>query len=143
METTFTPYLSFGGGLLIGTAAILSMALLGRIMGATGILAGFLTPSSMSDWSWRAAMIAGMASGPLVVMLLTGSVPDVTVPVTLPMLVVGGFLVGIGVTFGGGCTSGHGVCGMARMSVRSIAATVIFMLACFATVYVVRHLVGV
>lgn len=142
METTFTPFLSLGGGLLIGLAAVLSMAFLGRIMGATGILAGFLTPVGMSDWSWRAAMIAGMVSGPLVVALATGSVPEISVPVTTPMLIIGGFLVGVGVTFGGGCTSGHGVCGMARVSPRSIMATVTFMIVCFATVYIVRHIVG-
>lgn len=127
---------------MIGLAAVLSMAFLGRIMGATGILAGFLAPSDLSDWSWRAAMIAGMVSGPLVVTLFTGTAPDIAVPVTTPMLLIGGFLVGIGVTFGGGCTSGHGVCGMARVSPRSIVATAIFMIACFATVYVVRHMVG-
>lgn len=143
METTFTPFASFGGGLLIGFAAVLAMAVLGRVMGATGILAGVLTPSDRADWSWRMAMVLGMASGPLAVMLATGRVPEISVPVSTPMLLIGGFIVGLGVTYGGGCTSGHGVCGMARFSPRSIAATAVFMAACFATVYVVRHVVGV
>ena len=142
METTFTPFLSLGGGRLIGFAAVLSMALLGRIMGATGILAGFLAPAGFADWSWRAAIVAGMVSGPLVVALLTGNTLEISVPIETPMLIIGGFLVGIGVTFGGGCTSGHGVCGMARLSPRSIVATLTFMIVCFATVYVVRHVAG-
>lgn len=142
METVFTPLQSFGGGLLIGLAAVLSMGLLGRVMGATGILAGVLTPSDRSDWAWRAAMVAGMVSAPLVVLLLTGEVPEISVPISTPMLLIGGFLVGVGVTFGGGCTSGHGVCGMARMSVRSILATGVFMVACIVTVFVVRHVIG-
>ena len=142
METTFTPFASFGGGLLIGFASVLAMALLGRIMGATGILAGVLTPADKSDWSWRMAMVLGMASGPLAVTLVTGQTPEISVPVTSTMLVVGGFIVGVGVTYGGGCTSGHGVCGMARFSPRSIVATGVFMAATFATVFVVRHVVG-
>ena len=143
METTFTPFASFGGGLLIGFAAVLAMALLGRIMGATGILAGVLTPGDRADWSWRMAMVLGMASGPLAVMLVTGQTPEISVPVSTPMLVIGGFIVGVGVTYGGGCTSGHGVCGVARFSPRSIVATGVFMAATFATVFVARHVVGV
>ncbi len=138
----FTPLQSFGGGLLIGLAAVLSMAFLGRIMGATGILAGVISPTSGADWSWRAAMVAGMVSGPLAVVLLTGETPEISVPVSTPMLLIGGFLVGVGVNYGGGCTSGHGVCGMARLSPRSIAATLIFMVTCFVTVFVVRHVIG-
>ena len=141
MSTDFTPFLSLGGGLLIGLSAVLAMAFLGRIMGATGILAGFLTPSSGNDWSWRAAMVAGMISAPLGMLLVTGQTAEITVPVSLPMLLVGGFLVGVGVTYGGGCTSGHGVCGLARFSNRSLVATVTFMATAFATVFVVRHVV--
>ena len=142
METLFTPLQSLGGGLLIGLAAVLSMALLGRIMGATGILAGTLFPASLGDWSWRAAMILGMVTAPLVVTLLSGTPPQIDVPVSTPMLLIGGFLVGVGVTYGGGCTSGHGVCGMARLSTRSITATLVFMVAAFATVFIVRHVIG-
>jgi uncharacterized membrane protein YedE/YeeE len=141
-ETTFTPLQSLFGGALIGVAAVLLMATLGRIMGATGILAGVLQRPGGPDWSWRAALLLGMICGPAVFMLFTGQVPQITVPGTLPMLIVGGFLVGVGVTFGSGCTSGHGVCGMARLSPRSIAATLTFMATTAITVYVIRHLIG-
>ncbi|MCX7567462.1 YeeE/YedE thiosulfate transporter family protein [Sulfitobacter sp. F26169L] len=143
METVFTPFQSLAGGALIGLAAVLLMAVLGRVMGATGILAGLLQPAGWSDWSWRAAVMAGMISGPAVVLLLTGQMPVIQVPGTTAMLVVGGLLVGIGVTFGAGCTSGHGVCGNARLSPRSIVATLTFMLTTAITVYVIRHLTGV
>ncbi|MDW3223826.1 MAG: YeeE/YedE thiosulfate transporter family protein [Paracoccaceae bacterium] len=142
METAFTPFQSLGGGALIGLAAVLLMATLGRIMGATGILAGLLQPTNMSDWSWRAAVLVGMISGPLAVMAVTGQLPTVQVPISTPMLAIGGFIVGIGVTFGAGCTSGHGVCGMARVSPRSIVATLTFMLTTAITVYVIRHVIG-
>ena len=141
-ETQFTPWLSLAGGLLIGLSAVLLMLFHGRIMGATGILSGFVFPAGFRDWQWRAAVLAGMISAPLVYLAATGSQPTITVPVSLPMLIVGGFIVGIGVTFGSGCTSGHGVCGMARLSPRSIAATLTFMLATFVTVFVIRHMVG-
>lgn len=142
METVFTPWQSLGGGVLIGAASILLMATLGRIMGATGILAGLFSPSSASDFSWRAAVLLGMVTGPAVIWALTGQMPEVQVPISTTMLVVGGFIVGIGVTYGSGCTSGHGVCGMARLSPRSIAATLTFMLTTGITVYVVRHVLG-
>lgn len=142
MDTIFTPFQSLGGGALIGLAAVLLMATMGRVMGATGILAGFVQPDSLSDWSWRAAVLLGMISGPVVIMLLTGELPTVQVPVSTTMLIIGGFIVGIGVTFGAGCTSGHGVCGMARLSPRSITATVTFMITTPITVYVVRHVLG-
>lgn len=143
METTFTPLASLGGGVLIGLSAVLLMWLHGRIMGATGILAGVLTPTGLWDWSWRAAVILGMVTGPWVYLALTGAFPEIAVPVSTPMLVFGGLLVGIGVTFGSGCTSGHGVCGLARLSKRSIAATLTFMVATGLTVYVLRHVMGV
>lgn len=142
IETVFTPFQSLGGGALIGLAAVLLMATLGRVMGATGILAGLLHPSGLSDWSWRAAVVLGMVSGPVVVLMVTGQMPAVRVPVSTTMLVVGGFIVGIGVTFGSGCTSGHGVCGMARLSPRSITATLTFMVATGITVFIIRHVLG-
>lgn len=141
-ETAFTPFQSLGGGALIGLAAVLLMGTMGRIMGATGILAGLLQPASMSEWSWRAAVLLGMVSGPFTVMLVTGNMPTVQVPISTSMLLIGGFIVGIGVTFGAGCTSGHGVCGMARVSPRSITATLTFMLTTAITVYVIRHVIG-
>ncbi|MGB5864882.1 MAG: YeeE/YedE thiosulfate transporter family protein [Sulfitobacter sp.] len=142
METVFTPLQSLGGGAMIGLAAVLLMATMGRIMGATGILAGLLQPTDLSDWTWRAAVVVGMISGPILIMIVTGNLPAVEVPVSTPMLIIGGFIVGIGVTLGAGCTSGHGVCGMARLSPRSIAATLTFMVTTAITVYVIRHLVG-
>lgn len=142
METEFTPWVSLLGGGLIGLSATLLMLSLGRIMGATGILAGLVFPASRSDFAWRAAIVAGMVTGPVVVWAVSGSMPAVQVPVTLPMLLLGGLIVGVGVTFGGGCTSGHGVCGMARLSPRSIVATLTFMFATLVTVYIVRHVLG-
>ncbi|QDC11373.1 YeeE/YedE family protein [Oceanicola sp. D3] len=142
METEFTPYASLGGGLLIGLAAVMLMATLGRIFGATGILAGFIQPSSPSEFSWRAALLAGMVSGPLLFLAITGNWPAISVPVSTPLLALGGVIVGVGVTYGAGCTSGHGVCGMARLSPRSVVATLSFMVGTAATVYVIRHVIG-
>lgn len=143
METVFTPWQSLGGGVLIGIAAVLLMLLLGRIMGATGILAGVIMPAGRGEAGWRIATLVGMVSGPAVIAAFTGRMPAVEVPVTPLMLIVGGLIVGVGVTYASGCTSGHGICGNARLSPRSLVATVTFMLSTFATVYVVRHVVGV
>ncbi len=142
METEFTPLVSLAGGLLIGLASVLLMAARGRVFGATGILAGFLSPSSSTDWAWRAALLAGMVTGPLVYLAFAGDFPAIEVPVSKAMMIVGGLIVGVGVTYGSGCTSGHGVCGMARLSPRSIVATLTFMLFTGITVYVVRHVLG-
>lgn len=142
MATEFTPFASLFGGVLIGLSAILLMLVMGRIMGATGILAGLIRPVSASEFKWRLALFAGMISAPALVFLVSGQLPAVQVPVSLPFLVFGGLVVGIGVTFGSGCTSGHGVCGMARLSPRSFVATLTFMIFTFATVFVVRHLIG-
>jgi uncharacterized membrane protein YedE/YeeE len=142
MITEFTPWTSLIGGLLIGGSAVLLMAFQGRIFGATGILAGFLQPSASGDWAWRAALLAGMVTAPLVILLVSGAMPAIDVPVSRFALIVGGVIVGLGVTFGSGCTSGHGVCGMARLSPRSIAATITFMISTGITVYIVRHVLG-
>lgn len=139
MITEFTPWLSLGGGVLIGLSAILLMWLNGRIAGMTGILFGIIPPFA-PDWAWRAAFIAGAVIAPLA-WIAFGNPIDFSVPVSNAALVVGGLIVGVGVTFGGGCTSGHGVCGMARLSPRSIVATIVFMIATFITVYVIRHMV--
>lgn len=142
IQTSFTPAAALTGGLLIGLAASLLMLVHGRIFGVTGILAGLLHPASVKDFSWRAALLAGMLTGPLVVRAASGAMPPVQVPVSTPALLIGGLLVGIGVTFASGCTSGHGVCGIARLSPRSIAATLTFMAAAIATVFTLRHLIG-
>ncbi|WP_421999259.1 YeeE/YedE family protein [Roseovarius mucosus] len=141
-ETEFTPLMSFAGGVLIGLSAVLLMFFQGRIMGATGILSGLIAGGVPGDKIWRAAMVVGMIAGPLLVLVLTGQMPAVEVPISLPMILIGGFIVGIGVTFGSGCTSGHGVCGLARLSPRSFVATLTFMVVAFATVYVLRHVIG-
>ena len=143
IETVFTPWQSLGGGILIGVASVLLMLVAGRVMGATGVLAGIFAPASVADMSWRVALLAGMVTGPAVFWLATGGMPEITVPVSMPMLLIGGFIVGVGVTYGSGCTSGHGVCGMARFSPRSIAATLTFMATTAVTVFVVRHVIGV
>ncbi len=142
METEFTPFSAMLGGGLIGLASVLLMVFQGRILGATGILLGFFSPDNLSDWSWRALILAGMVTAPGLYLFSTGGWPTIQVPVTLPMLIGGGFLVGIGATLGSGCTSGHGVCGMARLSKRSIVATLIFMTVTTLTVYFVRHVPG-
>ena len=140
--TSFTPLTSFAGGMLIGLAAVLLMAFHGRIFGATGILSGLMRGGDMHDWSLRAALLAGMVLAPGLVLLGTGNWPALEVPVSMTAIIGGGLLVGIGVSYGGGCTSGHGVCGNARFSRRSITATLSFMATAFVTVYVTRHLIG-
>lgn len=142
METAFTPIASLTGGALIGLSSVLLMLTLGRIMGATGILAGFFAPNDRQDWAWRATLLAGMVSGPAAYLAITGQMPAVEVPVSTTAMAVGGVIVGIGVTVGSGCTSGHGVCGMARLSPRSIAATLTFMAFTAITVFVIRHVIG-
>lgn len=142
MATEFTPWASLGGGVLIGLATVLLMALHGRILGATGILGGLLRFNDPGDWVQRAALVAGMAAGPLAYLMFWGEMPALDVPISTVELVIGGLIVGIGVSYGGGCTSGHGVCGNARFSRRSAVATVTFMAASFATVFVTRHLLG-
>ena len=142
MQTDFTPFHSLIGGGLIGLAAVLLMLSFGRILGATGIVAGLVIPVSRSDWTWRLAVVAGMVSAPLTVSLVTGQMPIVQSELSTQTLILGGVLVGIGATFGAGCPSGHGVCGLARLSPRSVAATLTFMVTAGITVFVIRHLIG-
>lgn len=137
--TDFTPLQSLLGGALIGLSAVLLMALHGRIAGMTGILSGVIPPLA-ADWAWRAAFLAGAVAAPLLY-LRAGEIPF-SVPVSTGALIVGGLLVGIGVNFGSGCPSGHGVCGLARLSRRSLVAVVTFMATAFITVYLTRHGLG-
>jgi uncharacterized membrane protein YedE/YeeE len=139
--TEFTPLASLFGGALIGLSAILLMAFHGRIAGMTGILTGLMPPMS-SDWAWRAAFVAGAIAAPALVLTLSGQTIPFDSPVPTPWIIIGGLIVGGGVYFGSGCTSGHGVCGIARLSPRSIAATATFMATATATVFVVRHVLG-
>ena len=138
--TDFTPFQSLLGGALIGLSAVLLMALHGRIAGMTGILTGVIPPLA-SEWRWRAAFLAGAVVAPLLYQAVGGHIAF-SVPVPTLALVGGGFLVGIGVHFGGGCPSGHGICGIARLSPPSIIAVATFMITAFATVFLVRHVIG-
>lgn len=140
--TEFTPIASLAGGVLIGLAAVLLMAFHGRIAGMTGILSGLLPPVIAPDWGWRAAFVIGMVAAPTAFWLIAGNPAEIQVDATVAMLVASGAIVGIGVTYGSGCTSGHGVCGMARLSLRSIVATLVFMASTAATVFIVRHVIG-
>lgn len=142
METLFTPFASFGGGLLIGLGAVLLMLGLGRIFGATGIMSGLVFAENGGEFAWRAAMVAGMILAPGLIFLVTGAMPELSVPVSPAMIVVGGVIVGFGASLGSGCTSGHGVCGLSRLSLRSIVAVPTFMLTAAITVYLVRHVFG-
>lgn len=139
--TSFTPFEAILGGSLIGLASVLLMAFHGRIAGMTGILAGVLPPFQ-ADWAWRASFLVGAIVAPIVLSAATGQPVPFDNPVSIWAVIIGGVIVGIGVNFGSGCTSGHGVCGMARLSLRSIVATITFMLFTFITVYVVRHIFG-
>lgn len=136
----FTPWASLVGGLLIGLAASAFVLFNGRIAGISGILGGLLRPAG-GDIAWRAAFLAGLVGAPLVYGLVT-TLPAVTIEAGTGTLIAAGLLVGIGTRYGSGCTSGHGVCGLSRLSPRSMAATAAFMLAGFVTVFVVRHLAG-
>lgn len=137
---TFTPWASLAGGALIGLAAAMLVLLNGRIAGISGVLGGLLKPVK-SDVGWRLAFIAGLVGAPLAYGLCAG-VPGVQIDAGFGTLVVAGLLVGMGTRYGAGCTSGHGVCGLSRLSWRSLVATAAFMVAGFATVFVVRHLVA-
>ena len=139
--TTFTPLSALLGGALIGVAAVLLMLFLGRIAGISGIVGGVLKPAQ-NDVAWRLAFVFGLVIAPLGVWAVTGSQPTVTVQASTLMLIAAGLLVGLGTRIGAGCTSGHGVCGMARLSRRSVLATVVFLAAGIATVSVMRHVVG-
>ena len=127
------------GGALIGVAAALLMALLGRVAGISGIVGALLPPGAESGSGWRLAFLAGLVAAPPLVGLALGHSPIGTPIVSPPLMAAAGLLVGVGTGLGHGCTSGHGVCGLARLSPRSLAATVTFMAAAAATVYGLRH----
>lgn len=146
MEITgFTPVSAAIGGALIGLAAVLLMALNGRIAGVSGIVAGIMAPlrgEGRADLSWRLAFVAGLVLAPLIVSAFRGEIVVVSTPHPLWMMGLGGLLVGYGTRLGSGCTSGHGVCGVARLSKRSFAATAMFMTTAIATVFVADRLMG-
>lgn len=139
--TAFTPYTALGGGLLIGVAAVLLLYLNGRIAGISGIVNGALA-RTRGDFAWRVAFLVGMIAGGAAFWWLT---PHAFIPrqgFAPLLLVVAGFLVGFGTRLGSGCTSGHGVCGLGRRSLRSLVATATFVGCGMLTVYVMRHLLG-
>lgn len=136
----FTPWSSLAGGLLIGVAAAMFLLFNGRIAGISGILGGLLRPAA-GDIGWRIAFVAGLLGAP-VVYGIAARLPPVHVDASVTTLVVAGLLVGAGTRYGSGCTSGHGVCGLSRLSPRSMIATASFMLAGFVTVFIMRHLIG-
>jgi uncharacterized membrane protein YedE/YeeE len=134
----FTPWSSLVGGVVIGAAAAMFILLNGRIAGVSGIIGGLLRPAG-GGFSWRLAFVAGLVLAPAAYALLS-ELPVPTIDAGFPLLVLAGFLVGVGTSYGAGCTSGHGVCGISRLSPRSLVATAAFMAAGFATVFVLRHL---
>jgi len=138
--TDFTPWTALGGGVLIGLAAAMFVLFNGRIAGISGILGGLLRPAP-GQLGWRIAFLLGLVAAPLVYML-AAPLPAMRIDAGTGTLIAAGLLVGIGTRYGAGCTSGHGVCGLARGSTRSLAATLAFMGAGFATVFIVRHLLA-
>ena len=136
----FTPWSALAGGMLIGLAAAMFVLLNGRIAGISGVIGGLFKPVK-GDVAWRAVFVLGLVGAPWVYALLA-ALPQPRIDASFGALVIAGLLVGVGTRYGSGCTSGHGVCGLARLSPRSLVATVAFMAAGFATVFVIRHLLG-
>ncbi|CAN1513876.1 COG2391 Predicted transporter component [Burkholderiaceae bacterium] len=138
----FTPWSSLSGGIILGVASALFILINGRVLGISGILGGLLPPK-VGDTFWRLAFLAGMFASPWLFKLLAPAelMTPPQIDADLVMLVIAGLLVGFGTRYGSGCTSGHGVCGLSRLSPRSLVATLSFMAAGFLTVYVVRHLI--
>jgi uncharacterized membrane protein YedE/YeeE len=136
----FTPWASLAGGVIIGIASALLILLNGRVAGISGTLGELLRPK-VPDKAWRVAFIAGLIVAPLVYQLVH-ALPAVTINANFPLLIAAGLLVGIGTRYAGGCTSGHGVCGLSRLSARSLVATVAFMASGFVAVFVLRHVIA-
>jgi hypothetical protein len=136
----FTPWRSLVGGILIGLAAALLILFNGRVAGISGIVAGLLRPRD-ADIAWRVAFVAGLIVAPIAYLLVAGA-PAIDIDADYTLLVAAGLLVGIGTRYGAGCTSGHGVCGISRLSPRSITATIVFIAVGMITVFVARHALG-
>ncbi len=139
--TEFTPWSALAGGVLIGMAAAMLVLLNGRIAGISGIVGGLFKPQA-GDVAWRASFVIGLMAAPLVHGLVA-ALPVPRIDASFGSLILAGLLVGVGTRYGSGCTSGHGVCGLARLSPRSLVATAAFMAAGFATVFVIRHVFGI
>lgn len=138
--THFTPYSALIGGLIIGVSAALFILMNGRIAGISGIVGGLLKPMK-HDVLWRVVFVAGLLMAPALYSLFA-QMPDIQVDTNYPLLVLAGLLVGIGTRYGSGCTSGHGICGISRLSPRSIIATCVFMSSGIITVFMMRHVFG-
>jgi len=139
VSNSFTPVASLLGGALIGVSAVLLMFLTGRIAGVSGIAARLLPPYEDDAFKGRLAFVAGLIAAPILVLLASGRLPAQTIAAQPATLVLAGLLVGFGSVWGNGCTSGHGVCGISRLSARALVATATFMATGFATVFLARH----
>ncbi|MGL3108408.1 YeeE/YedE family protein [Bradyrhizobium sp. BR 1432] len=139
VSTSFTPIASLVGGALIGLSAVLLMWANGRIAGVSGIAARLFPPYEDGEFAGRLAFVAGLVAAPVLALFVTGSLPAQTIAAGPAVLIVGGLLTGFGSVWGSGCTSGHGVCGLSRLSARSLVATITFMATGVATVFVMRH----
>ncbi|BCE01553.1 YeeE/YedE family protein [Marinicellulosiphila megalodicopiae] len=137
----FTPYSALFGGALIGLSAALLYLFKGRIAGISGIFGGILVPTK-SDLSWRVVFILGIVIGGFIWHLITGDGTTIKAAVSPTWIIIGGIIVGVGTTLGSGCTSGHGICGLSRFSLRSLFATLSFMATGFISVFIIRHLLG-
>lgn len=137
--TSFTPVSAAIGGVLIGLAAVLMMGATGRIAGVSGFVSRLLPPYEDDAWAMRVAFVAGIVAAPAIYAAVSGHAVLIEVTNSVPVLLAGGFLVGLGAVLGGGCTSGHGVCGTARLSARSLVATAVFMATAVLTVFLMRH----
>lgn len=140
--TEFTPFASLAGGILIGLSAVMLMAWEGRIAGISGIAGRLMPPYNDGAFLSRLAFVLGVVLAPGVYSVATGNAVLQTISSNLPLMAIAGLLVGFGSVYGNGCTSGHGVCGLSRLSVRSLVATLTFMVTAFATVFVARHMIG-
>ena len=138
---SFTPIPSLLGGIILGVAAALYVLLHGRILGISGIVSGLLHPK-LADSSWRVSLVLGLISAPFLAALFFGIIPVVEIDSGWLAIVIAGLLVGFGAQYGSGCTSGHGICGLSRLSPRSLVATLAFMSAGFVIVFIIRHMIG-
>ena len=138
----FTPIPAFIGGAMIGAAALILLAVNGRIAGISGILGGLIRPAGR-DIGWRVAFLAGLVAAPILYQLVIGTTIEITISSSVPLLGAAGLMVGFGTSMGNGCTSGHGVCGLGRLSPRSLILTLVFLGVAGITFYVTRHLLEV
>ena len=138
---SFTPIPSLLGGMILGIAAALYVLLHGRILGISGIISGLLHPT-LTDSAWRLSLVFGLISAPFLAALFFGIIPVIEIDASWLVIVIAGLLVGFGAQYGSGCTSGHGICGLSRLSPRSLVATLAFMSAGFVMVFITRHMIG-